>query len=168
MHHLTQDFQLKSYLLAVRVLEPRREVSSERAGELVTVWAGQVLEEYGLNWSVVVGAVVYGGADVSLASSIRVPGVLRERCIPGTLDMAMVEAFTLGGAGAGATSSSSSSSGEGARGVDSEDRGPREVVAGVKRVMERMDELVMMDTFVQVIRWREIEQHNTTWWLYIL
>lgn len=95
-HHLTADFRQKSYLLAVRRFDPGNAVDRERAGELVTLWAGQVLQEYGLDWSVVAGAVADMGAEARFAGfPRRISGILCEGCTVYKLDRAMVDAFGL-------------------------------------------------------------------------
>lgn len=98
---MTQEFRFESHLLGVRRFDPIEEVSGEKAAILVTLWVGQVLEEYGLEWSSIAGVTVDGGggarAGYDFAVCRGIPGVFLERCIPSGLDRAMKEAFGLEG-----------------------------------------------------------------------
>lgn len=65
-----------------------------RAGKLVQLWAEHVLQEFGLNWAMVAGAITDSGSDVKFAFS-NIPGVMREWCIPHMLSRAIIDAFGL-------------------------------------------------------------------------
>lgn len=91
---MKDGFVLMTQLLAVKEYSPGKEVSDERAGECVRLWAGQVLEEWGFGWEYVLGAVTDSGSDVKFAF-VNTPGLHREWCIPHLLNRAIIEAFGL-------------------------------------------------------------------------
>lgn len=76
------------------VLRPGKDVAGERAGESVRLWAVQVLVEYVLGRSGVLGAEVYCGSDVKLAFT-NIDGVPFEWCVPHLLNKAVLEDFGL-------------------------------------------------------------------------
>lgn len=81
-----------------------------------------MLQEYGLDWSLVAGAVADVGAEAKFAGfPRRIPGVLCEGCTVYKLDRAMVDAFGL----------------ERCSG-DVRKRAAREVVMGAKSFIDRV------------------------------
>lgn len=126
---MTQEFRLESHLLGVRRFDLAAEVSGKEAASLLTLWVGQVLDEYGLEWSWIAGVTVDGrggawaGSDFDVCRGI--PGVLLERCIPSGLDQAMREAFGLEGKVKGGV----------------ENKAARDVLEGVMKAVESMDML---------------------------
>lgn len=122
---LDANFKPVSYPLAVRLFKPGPGVDDARAGGMVKLWAQQVLEEFGMEWSDVLGAVTGAGSNVELAFS-NVEGVLRESCLPHMLHGAMIEGF-------GVSVSRSASKNASARQAISE-------VKGVVDRMNRSDE----------------------------
>lgn len=136
---MTQEFRLESHLLGVRRFDLAEGVSGEEAATLLTLWVGQVLDEYGLEWSSISGVTIdggggggggaWGGSDFDVCRGI--PGVLLERCIPSGLDRAMREAFGLVGRVRGGV----------------ENKAARDVLEGVMKAVENMDTLEMTQVF---------------------
>ena len=126
-HFLTQDFRLESHLLALRRFgSGHGDVSGEKTGTLVTLWVGQVIEEYGLDWSSVAGVTADGGMGAEspeFAVCKGIPGVFRERCIPSALDKAIKEAFGLEGGDRGCV----------------QNKAVRDILDGVNRVVQSSD-----------------------------
>ena len=92
MFLLTEDFTEKSFLLAVKQYKPEPNLTAETVGSLVQVWAEQALVEYGLDWTMVTGAVTDGGSKLKFAFR-NIPGVLGEGCISHMLDRATLDGF---------------------------------------------------------------------------
>ena len=92
MFLLSEDFTRKTFLLAVKQYKPDPTMAGERIGELVRVWAEQVLNEYGANWNVVAGAVTDSVSPVKFAFG-NISGVLREDCISHMLNRATIDGF---------------------------------------------------------------------------
>lgn len=76
------EFRVETFLLAV---------ASMRAGELVHLLAGQVLEKYGVNWCDILGAVSDNGSAVKFAFS-NIDGVRFESYITNLLNRAIIDA----------------------------------------------------------------------------
>ncbi|CAM9375153.1 unnamed protein product [Discosporangium mesarthrocarpum] len=91
---LTQEFQVKTYLLAVKQYKPAADCTTVRAGKLVQLWAGHVLKEFGLDWRMVAGAVTDSNSGAKFAFS-DIPGVMQEWCILHLLNRAIVDTFSL-------------------------------------------------------------------------
>lgn len=92
--YMTRDFQARSHLLAVRRYAPKKETGAGARSLLIREWIGQVLEEFELEWSMVLGTVTDKSAEVKGAFD-NLPGVLRESCIPYMLNHAILDAFGL-------------------------------------------------------------------------
>lgn len=92
--YMSMDCDTRTNLLAVKQYCPGEEVSDERAGQCVRLWADQVLEEYGLDWNNVLGVVTDSGSDVKFAFG-NVPVLYRECCIPHLLNRAIIDGFGL-------------------------------------------------------------------------
>lgn len=89
---LAGDFTEKSFLLAVKQYKPASTLTGEQVGGLVRLWAEQALAEYGLDWTMVAGAVTDGGSDLKFAFR-NIPGVLEEGCIAHMLNRATIDGF---------------------------------------------------------------------------
>lgn len=94
MSYLTRDFCAKSHLLAVKQYAPEKKLDDSATGRMMKVWVGQVLEEFGLQWSMVLGAVADNSPQISAAFQ-NLSGVLRESCIPLMLVHVIVDGFGL-------------------------------------------------------------------------
>lgn len=92
----------------------------------MTLWVSRVLEEYLLDWSLVAGVIASKDSDLTSAFPTAIPGVLRECCIPSTLDAAMLESFGL-------------SSRQEVEDRTSKRKAVRNVLAGVQEVVGRVD-----------------------------
>lgn len=118
---LSEEFTQKTFLLAVKQYKPAPTMAGENIGELVRVWAEQVLIEFGLDWHVVAGAVTDSVSDVKFAFG-NIPGVLREGCISHMLNRATIDGF-------GMSSSA----------VKSKNTLARQGIVQVQKVAEHMD-----------------------------
>lgn len=111
--YLTKDFRLRSHLLAAKQYMPRRhETHSGSAnnhgdgdgdneqnengneGRLIRRWVEQALWEFGLDWSLVLSAVVDGSPEMRAAFR-GVRGVWTESCISHVLSGVIVSGFGL-------------------------------------------------------------------------
>lgn len=111
---------MKSYLLAVKQYKSATPCTPVRTGELVQLWAQHVLQEFGLGWGMIAGAVTDSGSDAKHAFS-DIPGVLRERwSIPHMLNRAIIGAFGL------ALSPEKS-----------KNKTARKIILGIRKIMER-------------------------------
>lgn len=97
MSYLTEDFRLKTNLIAVNQYTPSREIRSDsgRAGRLIRAWVGQALKEYGLDWSMLLHTVTDSSPEMRAAFGESHGGCWRETCIPHMLNRVIVDAFGL-------------------------------------------------------------------------
>ncbi|CAN0082082.1 unnamed protein product, partial [Ectocarpus sp. 8 AP-2014] len=81
LFYVNYAWQLKSYLLAVRQFNPTPEtLKNERLSKLLEKYVFAVLEEFGVDASLLFSATSDAGGDVRRLCSVLLPG-LREWCV---------------------------------------------------------------------------------------
>ncbi|CAM9150367.1 unnamed protein product [Ectocarpus sp. 8 AP-2014] len=91
LFYVNYVWQLKSYLLAVRQFNPTPEtLKSERLSELLEKYVFAVLEEFGVDASLLFSATSDAGGDVRRLCSMLLPG-LREWCVCHVLNDSLAE-----------------------------------------------------------------------------
>lgn len=91
LFYVDRNWQLKSRLLAVRQFNPTTEmIQSTRLSDLLQEYLKSVLEEYGLDVSMIFSATSDSGSDVKRLCDVLLPG-LWEWCVCHMLNCALVE-----------------------------------------------------------------------------
>lgn len=91
MFYIDRNWQLKSRLLAVRQFNSTPEtLKNERLSELLEKYVAAVLEEFGVDASLLFSATSNAGGDVKRLCSVLLPG-LREWCVCHMLNDSLAE-----------------------------------------------------------------------------
>ncbi|CAN0050225.1 unnamed protein product [Ectocarpus fasciculatus] len=93
LFYIDRNWQLKSRLLAVRQFNSTPEtLKNERLSELLEKYVATVLEEFGVDASLLFSATSNAGGDVKRLCSVLLPG-LREWCVCHMLNDSLAEAI---------------------------------------------------------------------------
>ncbi|CAM9895380.1 unnamed protein product [Scytosiphon promiscuus] len=93
LFYVDRQWQLKSRLIAVRQFNPSQELLSDnRLSDLLELYLESVLEEYGLDTTLLFSATSDAGSDVKRLCKVLLPG-LWEWCVCHMINCSLVEAF---------------------------------------------------------------------------
>ncbi|CAM9410027.1 unnamed protein product, partial [Sphacelaria rigidula] len=119
---MTASFTICTALLAVKLFRPAPELSDTmKLSDVLRLWVGEVLAEYGMSESDLFCTVTNAGSDVK-RSCLKVLDSKWEWCFPHMLNCALVEAF-----------------GTNASKASNKNNEAREVIDAVKKVVEHLN-----------------------------